>query len=115
MGWVNVIWQGDANARALQCLDHAAVPPFVINVTGRDRVAVRALAERLAVLLERPLRLVGEESSDALLGDASRSMRLFGEPTVTLDDMITWVAAWTRSGGALLGKPTHFETRDGRF
>jgi nucleoside-diphosphate-sugar epimerase len=115
MGWVNVIWQGDANARALQCLDHAAVPPFVINVTGRERIAVRALAERLAVLLERPLRLVGEESPDALLSDASRSMRLFGEPAVTLDDMIPWVAAWTRSGGALLGKPTHFETRDGRF
>jgi nucleoside-diphosphate-sugar epimerase len=115
MGWVNVIWQGEANARAIQCLDHAAVPPFAINVTGRERVAVRTLAERLAALLDRPLRLIGEEGADALLSDASRSTRLFGEPAVTLDDMLAWVAAWTRGGGALFGKPTNFERRDGRF
>ena len=115
MGYVNVIWQGDANARALQCLDHAAVPPFVINVTGMERVGVRALAERFGALLDRTPRIVGEESPDALLSDASRSARIFGEPSVDLDSMIAWVAEWTRSGGPLLGKPTHFETRDGRF
>ena len=27
MGYANVIWQGDANARAIQCLDHVACPP----------------------------------------------------------------------------------------
>ncbi|HJU64453.1 MAG TPA: NAD-dependent epimerase/dehydratase family protein, partial [Gemmatimonadaceae bacterium] len=34
MGHVNLIWQGDANARALQCLAHVSLPPFVINITG---------------------------------------------------------------------------------
>src|SRR5690606_5457964 len=34
MGYVNVIWQGDACARAIQCLQHASTPPFILNVTG---------------------------------------------------------------------------------
>ena len=34
MGYVNVIWQGDANAMALRALAHAASPPLVVNVAG---------------------------------------------------------------------------------
>jgi hypothetical protein len=29
--------------------------------------------------------------------------------------MLAWIADWTRRGGANLGKPTHFEARDGKF
>ena len=29
--------------------------------------------------------------------------------------MIDWVADWVARGGASLGKPTHFETRDGKY
>jgi len=29
--------------------------------------------------------------------------------------MIEWIADWVRRGGQRHGKPTHFETRDGRF
>jgi hypothetical protein len=29
--------------------------------------------------------------------------------------MVSWIADWTRRGGATLGKPTHFEERTGRF
>jgi len=32
-----------------------------------------------------------------------------------LDTLLDWVAAWIRRGGHLLGKPTSFEKRDGRF
>jgi nucleoside-diphosphate-sugar epimerase len=115
MGYVNIIWQGDANARALQCLDHVAVPPFVINVTGTDTLQVRELAERLGARLGRTPTILGREAPDALLSNAGRSRELFGEPTVSLDEMIGRVADWTRRGGSTLGKPTHFETRDGRF
>ena len=45
MGYVNVIWQGDANRIALECLARAASPPFVVNVTGA-RDASRARARR---------------------------------------------------------------------
>ena len=41
--------------------------------------------------------------------------RLFGYPTVTLEQMIHWVAQWIRQGGRLLNKPTHYEARSGRY
>ena len=46
MGYVNVIWQGDANRIAIECLPHASSPPFVVNVTGAETLCVRRLAER---------------------------------------------------------------------
>jgi hypothetical protein len=29
--------------------------------------------------------------------------------------MIHWIADWLDRGGQTLGKPTHFEVRDGKF
>ena len=115
MGYVNVIWQGDANARAIQCLERAALPPFVINITGGETLSVRELAMRLGGLLGKQPTFTGQETSDALLSDASLSMELFGPPEVPTDLLVEWTAAWLQGGGVLLGKPTHFETRDGRF
>lgn len=115
MGYVNVIWQGDANARAIQCLEHAAAPPFILNVTGGETISIRALAERFGAIFGKPARIEGEESPDALLSDATRSIELFGPPTVSVGQMIVWVADWIGRGGRVLEKPTHFETRDGAF
>ena len=50
MGYVNVIWQGDANAMALCALAHAASPPLVVNVAGPEELSVRDVAEPLAAL-----------------------------------------------------------------
>ena len=44
MGYINVIWQGDANAMALASFDHAAMSPFVLNVTGPEVLRVRRRA-----------------------------------------------------------------------
>ncbi|HET7585539.1 MAG TPA: NAD(P)-dependent oxidoreductase [Gemmatimonadaceae bacterium] len=115
MGSVNVIWQGDANAWAVRCLAHASVPPFVINVTGRETVSVRSVAQRFGELLDRTPRVVGTERDDALLSDATLAHQRFGAPTVSLDEMITMTAEWVRAERPLLGKPTHFQARDGRF
>jgi nucleoside-diphosphate-sugar epimerase len=115
MGYANVIWQGDASARALQCLDLADTPATVLNLTGPEPVSVRRLAERFGQLLGRTPRFAGTEAPDALLSNARRSLELFGPPSVDLETMLAWTAAWLRRGGRLLGKPTHFETRDGRF
>src|SRR6185437_14332759 len=41
MGNVNVIWQADANAMALRAFEHAASPPFVLNVAGPEVLSVR--------------------------------------------------------------------------
>jgi len=115
MGYVNIIWQGDANARAIQCLEHVACPPSALNVTGCERVSIRALAQRFGEALGRPAMITGQESDTAWLFDASRSYELFGAPGVSLDEMIEATAQWVRCGGESLGKPTHFETRDGQF
>ena len=115
MGYANVIWQGDANARAIQCLSHTTQPPCALNVTGLERVSIRRLAEEFGRLLGRAPLIVGEEGPAAWLFDASRSYDWFGPPTVTLEEMIEATAQWVRQGGQSLGKPTHFETRDGNF
>ena len=59
--------------------------------------------------------LEGTESEMALLSNAARCHRLFGYPSVTVEQMIEWVADWIGLGGATLNKPTHFEARDGKF
>ena len=115
MGYANLIWQGDANARALQCLDLASSPAMVLNVTGPEQLSIRRVAERLGALLGRSPRFVGTEAPDALLSDARRSIELFGPPTIGPDTLIEWTAAWLKRGGRLLGKPTHFEERGGQF
>jgi nucleoside-diphosphate-sugar epimerase len=115
MGHVNVIWQGDANSIALRSFGLAQSPPVVLNVTGPETVPVRWIArgfgERFGV---EPI-LEGTEAATALLSNAGRCHKLFGYPSVTLEQMIAWVSDWIGMGGATLAKPTHFETRDGRF
>jgi nucleoside-diphosphate-sugar epimerase len=115
MGYVNLIWQGDANRIAVECLPRASAPPFVVNVTGREVLSVRDLATRLGQRLGRAPVFAGEEAPDALLSDTERMTSLFAPPEVPLDWMLAWVAAWVRDGRPLLGRPTHFEERAGRF
>ena len=115
MGAVHVIWQGDANARALQCLAHCQSPAAALNVTGIERLSVRDLAQRFGRLLGHAPIFTGREAENAWIWDAARSHELFGPPAVTVDEMIEATARWTREGGATLGKPTHFEVRDGQF
>lgn len=116
MGHVNVIWQGDANTVALRSLTRCASPPFILNVTGAETLAVRRMAERLAELMGRPApKIVGTEAPTALLNDASRSHRMFGAPRVSADQALRWVADWVVKGGRQLNKPTKFQVRDGRF
>jgi dTDP-4-dehydrorhamnose reductase len=115
MGYVNVIWQGDANARALQSLGLATTPAAVLNVTGPETISVRWLAERFGERFGRRPTFEGEEAADALLSNAGRSVELFGPPTIPLATLIDWTATWLESGNRLLGKPTHFEERGGRF
>jgi nucleoside-diphosphate-sugar epimerase len=115
MGHVNVIWQADANACAIACLAHASAPPFVVNVTGTETLGVRDLATRFGARLNRDPLFHGTESSDALLSDTSLMQRTLGPPDTTVECMIDWVAEWIERGGPLLGKPTSFQTRDGKF
>jgi nucleoside-diphosphate-sugar epimerase len=115
MAAANVIWQGDANARAIQCLERAAAPPVAVNVTGLEPVSIRWLAGRFGDAFGREPVITGLEAATAWTVDARRSYDWFGAPEVSVDEMIEAQAEWVRRGGATLGKPTHFEVRDGQF
>ncbi len=115
MGAANVIWQGDVNSVALRCLAHCQTPPFILNVTGPETLSIRAVARRFGDLFGREPILEGLEAPQALLNNAALCHRMFGYPSVAVDQIIEWTADWIKMGGATLNKPTHFETRDGKF
>lgn len=114
-GYVNVIWQGDATAQILRCLPLATSPPLVLNITGCETLSVRQLAEQFAKRFNKPAVIQGEEAPTAWLSNNARAVELFGKPTVDVDTMIDWIAAWLQRGGPTLDKPTHFENRDGAY
>jgi nucleoside-diphosphate-sugar epimerase len=99
----------------LRALDHAASPPRIINIAGLEVLSVRRVARQFGELLRRPVTLAGTEAPDALLSNGRLGHELLGQPCVTLDQMIAWIADWQARGGPTLGKPTHFQTRDGVY
>ena len=115
MGCLNAIWQADANAMALQAFDHLASPPTVLNLAGPELLSVRKLAEQFGALLGKRVNFQGAEAPDALLSNGQKAHRLFGYPRVGAQQLVEWIADWVRRGGEHLGKPTHFEVRDGAF
>jgi len=114
-GYVNVIWQGDANAMVLAALADTACPPFVVNVAGPEILSVRRTAETFGRLFGKPPKFSGAEAATALLNDGTQGHERYGRPRVDDDRMIRWIAHWLRSGGATLAKPTHYDVRDGKF
>ena len=114
-GFFNCIWQGDANDLALRALALATSPPSAWNLCLPERFSVRAVALRLGELLGRAPRFAGEESPTALLGNSAALCAKLGPPSVPLKAMLPWIAHWVKLGGRNLGKPTHFEVRDGNY
>lgn len=115
MGHANVLWQGDVAAAALRSLNIAQSPPTVLNVTGPEMLSIRQIAQRLGQLMGKEPIIVGQEADTALLSNASKAVALFGYPTVAIDTILQWIAHWLKIGGPTLNKPTHYETRDGKF
>lgn len=115
MGAVNVIWQGDANSVCLRAFSLCSSPPEILNVTGPETLSVRWIARRFGEHFGVEPLFEGREADTALLNNAAHCHRLFGYPSVSAEQIIEWVAQWIVSGGVILGKPTHFEVRDGKF
>jgi len=115
MGHVNVIWQGEANEQALRLLAHCTAPTSPINVSGPEVLSVRSLAAEFGKRFGKQPLVRGAESPTAWLVDTRAAQKLFGAPRVPLAQMIDWQADWIRRGGESLGKPTHFESRDGKY
>ena len=115
MGHVNVIWQGDANAVALRCLARTTPPTTPINVTGPETLSVRWLAEEFGRRFGCVPKLTGSEAPPVGSATPRAWWPSSARPRVPLARTIDWTADWLARGGASLGKPTHYEVRDGRF
>jgi nucleoside-diphosphate-sugar epimerase len=114
-GFVNVIWQGDANSYCLRSLALCDSPAQILNVTGLKTLSVREVAERFGHRFGKTPNFTGTESKSALLSDASRCAELLGPPDISEEQLIEMTADWFGAGGVTLGKPTKFEKRDGNF
>ncbi len=114
-GHASIIWQGDANSIALRCLGHCSVPAFVLNLSGPEIISIRSAARRIGAICGMEPVFGGVESETALVENTALCWEMFRGPRVSLDQMIAWIARWAGKGGRGLGKPTHYETRDGRF
>src|SRR5688572_8282537 len=114
MGYANVIWQGDANEQVLRLLAHCTSPTSPINVSG-PKVGVRWVAEEFGKRFSSKPTFSGEEAKTAWLIDTAAATKLLGPPRLRIETMLDWTADWVMRGQPSLGKPTHFETRDGKY
>ncbi len=117
MGYLNCIWQGDATEHIIRSLAMAtpAPDPFILNVTGSRILEIRKLALWFSKRFDRQVTLTGCEAKTAWLNNAEKSHRLFGLPRISEEELMEWVANWIENDRPLLGKPTHFEVRDGKY
>ena len=114
-GYLNCIWQGDANDVIVRSLELAESPARLLNLTGEATLSVRQIAEEFGKLLDREVSFTGEEAPTALLNNASETCRLMGSPSTSISTILQQTAKWVSRDGRLLNKPTHFEVRNGVF
>lgn len=115
MGYVNQIWQGDANASLARSFPLCESPARIINLTDGDILSVRGIAQQLGEIMGVTPLFEGKECETALLGDATECLKVFGPPSVPPATIVAWVAHWVTQGGKTLNKPTKYESRTGAF
>lgn len=115
MGYFNVIWQGDVNDYVLRSIEQSSSPAKVLNITGTETLSVREVAKEFGELFGVKVELVNKEAPTALLSNSEVAYGLFGRPKTPISQVIKWIAEWMKAEKKLLGKPTHFEVRDGKY
>ncbi|MRI00212.1 epimerase [Kriegella sp. EG-1] len=115
MGYANVIWQGDANDMILRSIQFCESPAKHLNISGPEIISVEDIAKRLGELLDKPVKLQGKQAETALLINVAESQKILGTRKVSVDQVLKWTAEWIANDNRLLGKPTHFEVRDGKY
>jgi nucleoside-diphosphate-sugar epimerase len=114
-GSFNCIWQRDANELILRALPLCAAPATVYNLCRPELFSVREMATRFGELLERAPLFSGSETATALLGNSARLCTALDSAPTSMDRILGWTAHWVKQGGHDLGRPTHFEVRDGNY
>ncbi len=115
MGYFNVIWQGDANDLVLRSIEHAESPARILNITGPEILSVREVALEFGKLFGKEVSFEGNEAPTALLSNSTRAFSLLNPPKIPVSQVIRWTADWLDQNGKILGKPTRFEVRDGKY
>jgi dTDP-4-dehydrorhamnose reductase len=115
MGYFNVIWQGDVNDVVLRSLELCDTPAKILNITGEEILSVQEVALEFGKLFRVTPEFVHAEAKTALLNNAEQAFQLFGRPKVSTGQIIQWIAGWIGEGRETLGKPTHYEVRDGKY
>ncbi len=115
MGHFNVIWQGDMNNYVLRSVELAKSPAKILNVTGEEILSVKEIASEFGEFFGTEPRFENDEAPTALLNNSEELFSLFGKPKTPVRQIIKWIACWLKDDKALLGKPTHFEVRDGKY
>ncbi|MEK7413890.1 MAG: NAD(P)-dependent oxidoreductase [Planctomycetota bacterium] len=111
----NGIWQGDANRMILRCLELCASPSAFVNLTGPETLTVERVAINAGQYLGKKAKFSGTLAPRMYLNDGGRLLERFGYPTVTPATVVRWTADWLAAGRKSLGKPTHFQTTDGKY
>jgi dTDP-4-dehydrorhamnose reductase len=114
-GFMNGIWQGDCCDQVLRSFDLAASPSCALNITGPELLSVRWIAEEFGRKFGTEVKITGQENGKGYLSNATKANAVFGNPVVPIGKILDWVAHWVDSGGENIGKPTHFETQDGKY
>ncbi len=115
MGYANVIWQGDANEMILRTVRYCETPAKHLNISGSEVISIADIARQFGKIMDKEVKLTGVEADSALLVNVSQGHKLLGKPRVSLDQVLKWTADWVGNDHRLLGKPTHFEVRDGKY
>jgi len=77
--------------------------------------SVHEVAEKFGKLFNIKPVFVNKEAKTALLNNSARAFEIFGKPAMPTDQVILWISWWLKEEKDLLGKPTHFEVRDGKY
>ena len=115
MGYFNVIWQGDVNDVVLRSLEQCESPSRVLNITGPETLSVKEVADKFGELFGNEPKFVNEETKTALLSNSELAYSIFGRPKMPISQVIKWIASWISEDKKTLGKPTHYEVRDGKY
>ncbi len=115
MGYFNVIWQGDMNDFVLRSLEYTTSPARILNITGPETLSVKEVAHEFGRLFGITPLFLNSESETALLSNSEKAFRLFGKPRMPVSRIIILISEWLKEGKRLLGKPTHYEVRNGKY
>lgn len=95
-------------------ITNEATESRALNVTG-PVISVRALTQQLASTGSVAWRASGVEYDNALIANTVALQALLPFESLPLETLLSWTLHWIAGGGRLLGKPTKFEVRDGRY